>query len=315
MNGCRSLLRGRVPRYLGLVILAWAATALPASANPLPTCAVVVHVQAWDPDLCDHNTIGSCEDATQYSEIEGDVEFDLYLDNPFEALPPFEVLTTTVQWPAAWQFTSFESCSGGNVTLSVAAQQVGVEIQYELPLMPGGWTYLGRLRMQVSGFGALEFAPLGLDGGLYGEFGPAQAGVECSYSYLECSSLMPPCSAYLQVDAIELHVPQEGTGVATVLVWRGWDGMSPCSVEFLEAAEWMAVDVVWDEYGYEGVLSVRVDAAGLAPGTYEAMLRVTSEIVECVPVTLYVEPVASAPDAGTPAVQQTSWGELKRAFR
>jgi hypothetical protein len=281
----------------------------------MPECAVVVHVQAWDADFCENNTIGMCEEATQYSEIEGDVEFDLYLDNPYGMLPSCSVLTMTAQWPSAWQFTSFESCSGGTVNLSFGTQRVDVELHYDLPRFLGAWTYLGRFRMQVSGFGALEFSGLGIDGGLWGTFGPAQAGVECGYSYLECSSLMPPCSAALLVDAIEMHVPQEGTGVEALDVWRGWNGMNPCPVDFLEAADWMEVDVVWDEYGYEGVMSVTANAAGLAPGTYPAVIRIASEIVNCIPITLYVEPVAAVPGGGAPLVHETSWGGLKQTFR
>ena len=285
-----------------------------ASANPLPDSALLIHVHSWDPGFCQDNPISNCDEVVQYAEIEGDVEFDVFLANPYGFISSFANASMTVSWPQNWQFTSFESCSGGTVTMNPGDHLVGVQIDYQPPFVPGPWACLGRFRMQVSGFGALAFSSVSLGGQFWGVVGPAQAGVDCTYSYLNCGNLMPPCGARVQPDLLELHVPQGGTVIGHMTAWTGWTGAMPCPVQFMEMADWMELDVEWDEYYYQADLTVTVNAAGLAPGIYPAVIRAVSQIVYCASVLVHVEPVSSVP-VSDPITRATSWGEIKRTYR
>ena len=315
MNGRRRVLDGRTV----LCVLAALAVGLVlvtgnASANPLPDSALLIHVHSWDPGFCQNNPISSCPDVVQYAEVEGDVEFDLFLANPYGFISSFANASMTVSWPQNWQLTSFESCSGGTVTTNPGDHLVGVQIDYQAPFEPGPWAFLGRFRMQVSGFGALAFSSVSFGGQFYGVVGPAQAGVDCTYSSLDCSNLMPACGAHIQPDLLELHVPQGGTVTGTMTAWTSWNGFQPCPVQFMEMADWMELDVDWDEYYYQANLTITVNASGLAPGTYPAVIRAVSQIAYCASVLVHVEPVSSVP-VSDPITRATSWGEIKRMYR
>ena len=285
-----------------------------ASANPLPDSALLIHVHPWDPAFFQNNPISGCTQVVQYSEIEGDVEFDVFLANPYGFIAPFSNASMTVRWGEYWQFTSFQDCLGGVVTTSGGEHEVGLQIAYESPIAPGAWLLVGRFRMQVNGFGALSFSGVSFDGQFWGIVGPAQAGVECTYSFLNCSNLMTPCGAHVDPDLLELHVPQGGTVTGTLSAWTGWNGGMPCPVQFMETADWMELDVAWDEYHYQAELTVTVNAAGLAPGVYPAVIRAVGQIVYCVSVVVDVEPVSSIPDP-EPVTRLSSWGRIKARYR
>jgi hypothetical protein len=285
-----------------------------ALANPVPESALLIHVHSWDPGFCVSNPITDCSQITQYSEIEGDVEFDLFLADPFGFIPPISSASMTVTWPQSWQFMAFESCSGGLVQTGVAGDQVTVEIQYDSPLAADTLTPIGRFRMQVSGFGTLDFASVAFDGHFWGVVGPAQAGVECAFSYLQCNDLMPPCGAYMEPELLEIHVAPSGTATGTITAGLSWNGGPPCPVQFMEAADWMELDVAWDQYHNWAELTVTVNASGLEPGVYPARIRAVSQIVNCVSVLLYVDPVSDVPGPD-PMARATTWGGIKQKYR
>lgn len=284
-----------------------------AEANPLPACALLIHVHSWDPDFCLNDPVTECSQVVQYSAVEGDVEFDVYLANPIDFVPPFGNVTFTVQWPQAWQFTSFESCSGGDVETSVNGQEATVQIHHGSPATPDAFNYIGRFRLNVSGFGALHFTVVSFDGEFWGTVGPAQAGVDCTYSYLRCITLTPPCGARLAPELLEIHVPEGGITTGTMLA-NNWNYGAPCSVEIMESAAWLDLDVDWDEYHEAAEITVHVDAHGLTPGVYPARIRAVSQVVHCSSVLVYVEPVSgvSVPE---PNIEAASWGIVKQKYR
>jgi hypothetical protein len=285
-----------------------------ALANPAPESALLIHVHPWTPDFCQNNPISECAQVVQYGAIEGDVEFDVFLANPYGFFSSYSNATMTVGWPGDWEFTSFQDCAGGDVTTSSGDHQVSLQIDYASPIVPGAWLLVGRFRMQVSGFGALTFSGVGFDGQFWGAIGPAQAGVECTYSYLNCSNLMPPCGAHLDPDLLELHVPQGGTVTGTMTAWVGWTGDMPCPVQFMKTADWMELEVAWDQYYWQAELTVTVNAAGLAPGAYPAVIRAVSQVVHCASVLVDVEPVSSVPDLNL-ITRSSSWGGIKQRYR
>jgi hypothetical protein len=314
MNGRAALAPRAILGVVGALTIGLGLATGLASANPLPDSALLIHVHPWDPVFCQNNPISGCDQVVQYSEIEGDVEFDVFLANPYGFIAPFSNASMTVGWPEYWQFTSFEDCLGGDVTISGGEHQVGLQIAYASPIAPGSWLLVGRIRMQVSGFGALSFADVSFGGPFYGIVGPAEAGVECTYSCLDCSNLMPFCGAHVEPGLLELHVPQGGTVTGTMSAWASWGGGMPCPVQFMETADWMELDVAWDEYYCQAELTVIVNATGLAPGVYPAVIRAVSQVVYCVSVLVDVEPVSSVPDPD-PVTRSSSWGGIKARYR
>jgi hypothetical protein len=310
----RTALDPRIVLFLiaALTICSAVATGV-ASANPMPESAVLIHVQPWDPAFCQNNPIHACAQVVQYSEIEGDVEFDVFLANPFGFLSPFSSASMIVNWPETWQFTSFQDCLGGDVTTSIGDHTVSLQINYGSPISPGSFLLVGRFRMQVSGFGALDFDSVVFGAQHAGIISLAQAGVECTYSYLSCSNFMEPCGAHIQPDLLELHVPQGGMVTGTMSAWASFM-CAPGQVQFLEAADWMELDVAWDESYSHAALTVNVNAAGLAPGVYPAVIRAVTQVVYCASVLVYVEPVSSVPDPG-PVTRSRSWGGVKALYR
>lgn len=313
MNGGSALDFRTVLGAIAALTICSAVAAGVASANPLPDSALLIHVHPWTPTFCQSNPISGCAQVIQYSEIEGDVEFDVFLANPYGFIAPFSNAAMTVRWGEYWQFTSFQDCLGGVVTTSGGEHEVGLQIAYDSPVAPGAWLLIGRFRMQVSGFGGLSFSGVSFDGQFWGIVGPAQAGVECTYSFLNCSNLMPPCGAHVDPDLLELHVSQGGTVTGTMIAWVGWNAGIPCPVEFMETADWMELDVAWNEYHDQAELTVTVNAAGLAPGAYPAVIRAVSQIVYCVSVLVEVEPVSSVPDPD-PVTRFSSWGGIKARY-
>jgi hypothetical protein len=158
-------------------------------------CVGWTHVQAWQPDTCAHNRITQCSQVVQHSEVEGEVEFDLYLDpdaiRRYLGLEQFSSAHMECWWwTSGWSYQYAEVCPDGTVGEQPFSDHVVLDFHFDPPLSTEGneLILIGRVKMQVEGHGSLAFGGT-IDGTEMNSSNGAQAGVVCDYEEWECE----PC--------------------------------------------------------------------------------------------------------------------------
>lgn len=308
-----SLRRARIRGFPALIMATLLCCGLlgsagPAQANPLPAYMVFTHVHNWDPQFCENTSIVTCSQVVQYTSLDGDVEFDLFLDNRWGFLGPVSAFSVDAHWPAGWSFVDFQICAAGAVTVEVLGDHALLQAAFDspLPATPESLLLLGRVRMHVSGYGSLTWYPASINGDSYGEFSSGEAGVECTYHYTTCYP-WPCCRAHLEPTAVTLSVVH-GTQAQTTLAASigSTSSLEPCPVTFLDDEPWVSLEVQpVDEWS--ATVTVTVDASDLPVGTYETWVRGMGTCQDCSKITVIVE-------QGSP-IQTEAWGGIKARFR
>jgi hypothetical protein len=289
----------------------------PISANPLPPGVVLCHVHPWDQYFCNQNPISDCNDINQYSEAVGDVEFDLYYIGMAEQI---ESISLEIGWPSNWTFVDFENCSEGFPLWDAYPDHCNLEWYFVPPVewVPGEPFLLGRLRLDVGGFGSLiwingwcEGEPMGHDVWL----GPAMAGVGDCFCYTNCAGLGLACGMAMDPEILEIDVDigETAEGLLSGPVRFGNFG-EVCPVEFVCDEPWVMLTVEWPEV-YWADITVTVDATDLPLGHHTAVVRAESECVDCSEVIVHVREPSGIGDDEPALYETVSVGKIKNLYR
>ncbi|MGD8394694.1 MAG: hypothetical protein PVF43_04385 [Candidatus Eiseniibacteriota bacterium] len=304
-------------------LLAVLALAAPCLANPIPEGALLVHVQPVDPGWCSAGAIATCDEIVQYTEMTGELEFDLFVySTVFDPGTAVYRLLTTVEWPASWTVLDAHVCELGLGDILMNGNQAQLDITWpDCPPMNGYLFHAARFVVDVEGHGhfgdpaAFSEVYMGCppDGMTMGFMNAtAEAGVECGYCFTPCDFQFP-CHPVPDTELLALEVRQGETTTAQVHVPiyggpMGW----PCTPLFASSVAWMEVsyeEIGWNDYA----VTLDIDTAALAQGAHEGWMRVTDQCTGCTRVLLEVlPPVSSAPD--DPARERT-WGQVKALYR
>jgi len=289
---------------LAIVALLTALSALPARANPIIGRSPMFHVHSWDPDFCQTAAIEECEQIDQYSGATGDVEFDLYLIDWVHE-PPVAAIGGEVRWPEQWTYQSFALCDSGIAQVEVEGHQASLSISFDPGLFEERTCILlGRFRLTVSGFGALELDPFSINGQGWPARARGEAGVVCAHSQVACLPNFEECCCdYFDPSELELHASVGDSASATLTI-GGYPG-EYCFTRISSDAPWLHVSY---NVGYlPFTATVWADAGDLPEGTYEAWVHADCECRRCARVVFTVQ--------GESPVSQTSWGQLKDSYR
>ncbi len=308
----RFTLYGPIALAVSLLFLGMAA--LPAAANPVPGPFVWINVHSWDPNYCVQNPITSCTQITQYSTAQGTVEFDLFVDsNDFQY--PMTDFWYDTNWPDAWQYVGYESCTGGTVQETPYPDHATVHVTYNPPLQPNGEIRLiGRIRMSVSGFGELKFMNIGYDP--LGNAFPsdAMAGVQNCWCAVDCQSLLQECGAALNPTVLPINVLQGQKAEGDIDAWlRSDPNGHVCNETFTIDVPWISLNVLQGINGpTERLVVLKVDASNLAVGDYQAQFIAESTCHDCATVIVHVLENTAAPE---PTSRMVNWGVIKHQYR
>lgn len=311
--------RAMLPALLAAITL----SAAIAAANPLPEGAVFVHVQPVDPNFC-QNPLRNCEDIVQYTEATGILEFDLFLlslvTGPDDQLSQFQ---TTLEWTGIGQLLSYEICNGGAGIVHDLGDQVILDLTWpSCPTMTDEVFLIARfivLAATPGHFGQTDYynavAWIGCPPdvrAIHPQQLSATVGTTCAYCTMPCN-LEAPCEPINDPTSLtvelrqgqsaeyQIHVPIHGGGL-----------VNPCPVSFITTESWMTArgtELGWNDW----LVTLEVDASGLAPGSYGGWMRSESWCVDCTRVDLVVLPPTTgvAEDPGT----STTWGRVKLLYR
>ncbi len=284
-----------------------------SAANPLPTEFVFVNVQPWQDGFCATNPITECAQVQQYSTAEGDVEFDLYIHPYFWFFGPMTSFHFDVNWPSGWQYTSFESCLGGTVQETRYSNHTVVQVGYDPAIQPAETMLLvGRIRMNVQGFGELDFATIGYNGDM-AAVSHAQAGVQNCFCETSCAAFTDACGVIFSPHVLNIDVPRgqrTESSFYTILSYNDHDG--PCPTQFVEEEPWLQLIPVQLGAPWEISLRVLVDASNLEDGIYQAEVRGEATCHMCATVVVHVLTTADQPE---PSTRLESWGGIKSIYR
>lgn len=290
-----------------------------AQANPLPVCFLFVHVHPWVSNFCTTNPITECAQVVQHTEADGDLEFDLFMDNrnlQGVGIEEYQTVRLDVRWSPSWTYQYAENCRGGAVEEELLADRAILDFTFSSPVPVTGseLTHLGRVRMDVNGFGDL-YVYNGSVNGLEVWCGSnrAQAGVECAYCLTTCG-WWPGCGAQLTPEVLNLDVLQGSTAEGTFHADINHDHQYlPCPVEYVSDDPFVHLDVQYAG-GFDADIQVTVDASELPLGITEAIVRAESDCRHCSRVVINVLESTAAPE-GDPLERTTSWGAIKMLYR
>ncbi len=310
----------------GIAVLALVS---PAGANPLPDTVVLIHVRAAEPpgqEGCTIPGIVSCQDIVNSTTLTGEVEFDIFVERGISYVP--NTLQTTLTWPASWSFIRWEPCNGANAWLNPGVGTGQLEALWpDCPLVEG-IHLVGRLVMDVTGYGQLQPSS---DGVLYvncppdepvGYYAPgvyAEAGVTCDYTMMECWSLDRCIPVLSQAEVAFSSGP--GGVLAADIPFQIESMGGPCNYYAEAETAWLSVShqqVGYDQY----VLHLVANPVGLGPGVYttHAMLTAAPPLApvfrRCVSVTLEIPQNSAVPeDPGLAREIPMSWSQVKSVYR
>jgi hypothetical protein len=310
--------------------------AVPGSADIAPESGILVHVQpvsewgCWSAtsDSVDAKVLllSDCNQIVRSTTLDGDVEFQLYfmtgaLGSSAEELC-LESIHTVLTWPPAWQLVSYDACT--SCSLDPSGTTHALDLHWWGDLYPIGDTRdavvpLARLVMNVVGPGRLDFTSWAGQAVLRHDCnGPtfltypvqvyAEAGMECGHISAHCGYWEYLCEPYFDFSELVLGARTEGAADSTFVIRVAWPQWGWCPVTVETHAPWCSASVE-DVDGWQRLLHVTADAAGLTPGTYQTAIEVSggSDVSRCLPTTFIVE----APTATSP----TSWGRVKSLYR
>lgn len=286
----------------------------PAHANPLPGFfGAGFPISPWSALDCDHDPVTACDQISQYCPDTGPIAIDVYVYPLAEpAMLEGEILIE-LQWEGVWLLGSeFQSCVGGTpLTFDIAN---GAQIHLTLP-QP---VFLDFDPVRIGRIGVHADSPGRLTGSTWISVNnepcavlPSAAGVPC-YSIFDCADWYILCNTSFNPATLSLTVEEGSQTSGTVNAW--FDGS--CPTEFSEEAAWLDLSVAEIDYQTR-LITVNVDATGLAPGTHEArIIAVTDATHACSTVRLTVTPATqSAPDETPGEERLTTWGQLKTSYR
>ncbi|MDM7913802.1 MAG: hypothetical protein ACE15D_16980 [Candidatus Eisenbacteria bacterium] len=307
---------------------------LPAGqANPLPECALLLHVQPHT-DFWRDSPITDCWEIQRTTTSEGRLQFLLFFDPlalEYEHYP-FGGLTTRITWPDGWQLEGYADYWGIGDFTEVGSHSLDVSLEWvpewygACPVIEGSILLIACFDFEVLGPGRLELEypseiHLGCPPDGY-HHGPAlvgaEAGTTCEFTSYQCASF-EYCAALFDEDQMELTAPSGGTAEGSVLYSSLSEDFTLCPNEVTVAADWASAYVVDEEPGDAfGHLYVSADAHGLAPGVYETEVRLAApEVARCLPVILTVTESSSVPEEQIPAAATlpSTWGRIKATYR
>jgi len=310
-HGIRPLFLPSVAVVLTLALITGAPT---AQANPLPGYfGAGFPISPWSPLDCGNDPVTSCEQIGQYCPDIGAVAIDVYVYPLAEPAPLEGEIFIDLQWDGAWVLGSeFQSCVGGNPLTFDLGNGAQVFLTLTQPL------YLDFDPVRIGRIGVIAGSPGRLTTSTWMSVGgdpcavlPSAAGVPC-YDVFDCNNWYPLCHTSFQPNTLQLTVEAGSQTSGTVTAWS--DGS--CPTEFEEEAPWLELSVAEIDYQTR-LITVDVDATGLAPGTYEArIIAVTYATHSCGTVRLTVIPATqSAPDETPGEERLTTWGQVKTSYR
>jgi hypothetical protein len=306
---------------LPLVFASWLLVASAVLANPLPPGLILPHVQPPVANFCD-DPITACSQLVQHTTSQGLLEFDLFL-YPTIFPGPIEVsrMQTAVEWPSEWSFLDYEICHDGQGTVDILNDGAILDIAWPTCPMLTDEIFLavrftllvdrhGELRSRQGYESKVVFGCPPVDSlDMYVSSG--EAGVECAYCDQPCD-LSWACMPDPDPTSLALEVIEGGSTTSAIHVpIVGGDLITPCAIDFVVTESWMqvtATELGWQDWS----VTLEVQTAGLAPGSYDGWVRMESECVGCTYVTLEVLPEGTAADDG---LVTTTWGRLKTLYR
>lgn len=289
----------------------------PVSANPIPPGMLFCHVHEWNPGFCEANPITECEEILQYSEATGDVEFDLYYVGMAETLTSVDIAFTC---PSSWAFVDFENCSAGLALPQLGLHECTIQWAFDPPavLDPYEPFLLGRLRVDVTGFGSLTCTDGWYEGEPISDFlwmGPAMAGVGDCFCYTRCSNLGLACGIAMGPETLEIDVEIGDTAQGLLSGPVRFDEyMERCLVDFVCDEPWVTLSVDWPQYNWADI-TVTVDATDLPLGYHTAVVRAESECVECSELIVHVREPSGIMDDGPAISKSVSFGKIRSLYR
>jgi len=296
-------------------------------ANPINPFGYLVHIQDVDAGICANPPVQSCAQIVQYTEAEGRLQFDIFMNDLFPELPVYSA-DLEVNWPGAWSLVTWEICGDYQGTVDVVGQTAHVQVTWPdcPPLSAGGLFLVGRFVIDVAGHGVLTAVPgsnqvrMGCPPATslqYVNDGRAEAGVTCSYSSIPCNFGMP-CWPVLESESLSLELGEGEAAVVEVDAYIGGMNSMCCVQTQVTASEpWMSAVIDCQNNPY-AVIDLSIDTQGLAPGVYDGWLRASAWNVDCMQIHLTVLGAQSMPENGPPPGEEQSvpvtWGRLKGLF-
>jgi len=313
---------GSVCVALLVILLAGAA---PVVANPVPPSLLLLHVQPEDPQHCAPLDVHHCEDLTQVTHASGDLEFIVYLQRGDPDPTPIAQADFTLRWGSGWVPLELESCTDAEYSYELFGNELILHFEWpDCPVFPP-FQPICKLAVAVQEGGCLEVSgnpsvDWGCVPNIWREYpmvGKAQAAVDCDYAcFFDCDG-GEPCEPHLAPAELEIQLPQGGNTqeVLQSVIAPYHNG---CDLEVDATEPWIALEVIQTSPTRHEI-HVSVDAAGMAPGEYDAWIRATSQARDCCPVHLTVTPGAQSlpEDEALPADEttRTTWGRVKDLYR
>jgi hypothetical protein len=288
----------------------------PAWANALPECLILTHVEAAG-DPCRHNTITACEDIVQFTDLDGSLEFCLFIYPSYWLgdslwISRFEA---PVSWPEGWQLLQWHACGGGWGDFDVAGSGGDLEVVWPEPALIAEEVFLAAcFRIYVDGFGRFE-CPGSSDIWLcrppdewntYGMGIDARAADACSDCRVRCTG-SAYCRPRLSPEEVTLDVGMDWVVETAVRISAHTLSGELCDLTVDTDVPWISIETTpinWDTIE----ASLTIDSSDLELGTHRAFLRATGGCMACGRLVLNVRQDPPSPDV-------TSWGRVKVLFR
>jgi hypothetical protein len=298
--------RAALARMLGAMLLC-APGLLAVAAEALPDYTFLIHVQPHEAPLCEALPVASCLEVAPAIAATGEIEFDLLLIARNE--PPWDGAVLHLRWPFEWEYEFAELC-----TQDGFVDPVGSDLYLTIPTLAGApgdpeLLALGCVVLTAGAWGALELEvlePMGPDA-TYEIASPARAGLGCGgCPRIHCAE--HPAYPVFTPDSLTFVLEEGASDSRQFLVVAENDEPGSILV-FSSSEDWLAVELDGAPGPGAYEVTVTVDAAALAPGSYLGWVRAaTDECTDCAPVFLTVTA------ASTPA-RPESWGRVKRRFQ
>ncbi len=335
-RACRIVAPSLAPLLLVASLIA-AVSFIPgiSAANVAPESAILIHVQPVTGTCA--TPITNCNDIIRTTTEVGTMEFLLFFCRMWSwSGEEIELssLHADLIWPESWNLLEFDSCYGwGDLNPGGSSHALDIDWYPWCPVLPDDLMAIfpvARLVMEVNGPGRLDYLhpssnPVTL--GCYGDqfityaVGvDAEAGMDCEYTQTRCGG-NEYCVAAFDPSELLLSAPPGSA------VWGevGFTAVSPtmqlCSMAVDTRAPWAQAEIVPQPPSTHALLRVRADATGLAEGTYQTSIQLSSSlwhVARCLPVTFTVAQSAAGPTAPgdhPPEVRLASWGAIKEVYR